>query len=247
MDADTMLGTSDEEDLTTRASIARRRSQRSSQRDDDGIEIRTRKRLEEAGLIVVTATVETKRSQLMFFELEEGLDTFAGCAREMGIKVVFLEPLYLDETDFAFDGPDGEVDLREIESKLRRFERYIDSCDIVRVLAPFSGGCLSFYESAPWFEGWNRLHEEAVARVEASSEEAEERRERQQEEEEQRVRNAIKALASDSAFKEFMKRGRQTFETIIAYMREHVDGAEDLRPGILRDEARALRGRLLLE
>jgi hypothetical protein len=220
------------------------------QRDDDKLEEKTTKALTDAGLFVAKGGIGRK-SEGSTFALDGDLAEFTACALKLGIQVVFLEPLFVDEDDFlgatAIDDDEQSVDLRAIEPKLRDFEKYMDCCEMVEIVGCFGNNYLSFIETTAWAKEMHAFREKAIACVDASSGEASERLERERERRESQTIERIRALAGDAAFKDFMGRARQPFESIVAYMRENVEGAGDLRPGALRDEARALRGKLLLD
>jgi hypothetical protein len=244
MDSDSLMGGMPDLERSRRA--RRRKSHDGETRDDDSLLERTRTTLTDAGLTVALASVEEGKGSGSGFQLSEGLEAFIRCAELLDRRVAFVDPLYLSADHFLTENEDEDIDLRDIEPKLRQFERYIGSCHLVSVTGCFGNNVITCLETSDWFDTWAELRTSAMEAAEEGFEQAEERREREQEERQKEVRARIQALAKDPGFKTFMRGARQTFETIIAYMREHVEGANEMSPGMLREEARALRGKLLL-
>jgi hypothetical protein len=207
--------------------------------------------LSDAGLYVAKGSLIDRNTSGCTIDLEGGFEQFAECARELEIHVAFLEGLTFDEEDFCsdYDAPeDAEpmVDLREINPELRKFEAHLGSICVVTAIAFFGDNRISYSDSIDWFKKYGELRDEALAELDASASQRQEQSERERQARQETAVHAIRGLSNDPEFKRFMSSSRQTLQSIAAYVQEKVEGVADLRPSVLRDEARHLRDKHLL-
>ncbi|HTU70334.1 MAG TPA: hypothetical protein VMF11_08410 [Candidatus Baltobacteraceae bacterium] len=181
---------------------------------------------------------------------------FLSCARELGIRVMFLEAVSFEEGEFfledalpAEDIGDGDnvVDLRDVSDGLRVFQRHVGECQLVVLTGCTGSTSISYVEAAHWVEGFDTQRERAIRLVRASSEKAEELCERELERRIQEVTEVIAKLIEDAQFNDTFSSGRPTQGAIVAYIRTTIAGAEDLPSRTLREAANHLRDRLLLK
>jgi hypothetical protein len=239
------------------------RSRKSGPRDGTLLED-AKRTLTESGCFVAVATERTHRPEGFTLELDGDFSAFGECARELGIRVVFLVATWLQEEDFysdeiveSYDDDTGEpfeedadddasVDLRRIEPALTKFESHIDSIAYVTAIGYFGSNRILSNATAEWFSDFSALRDRACEKGSASASERYKRRKREGEERRNDTLRTIRALSSDPQFKQFISSGRPTLQSISAYVRENVEGARYLMQGDLRDEARKLKDKSLL-
>lgn len=209
-------------------------------------------KLELEGFAVFEAS-RAKRSDNDF--TFDSLADFMVCARELGIRVIFIEKDTLEEDDFFEDPPDrrspldpetDSPDLRRVEKQLKAFERHIGEAKLVVATGCAGAVSISYFEAAPWLDEYERLRELAIEQLDASRDEEEEQLEREREEATEEMLARIRALATDQNFRSHFATSRPTQGAIVAYIRTEVDGAAELPARVIRDAANHLRDHLLL-
>lgn len=223
--------------------------------DAEGVDLgeSAAKRLKAEGFEVFEATRGARPDSDFLFAT---LSKFVACARELGIRVIFLEAVTFEEGEFYLDGAlppediddeDAVVDLRDVIERLRAFEGRIGECQLLVLTGCTGSTSISYYEAPQWFAEFDEKRERAIQLSRASSEQAQELRAQEREQRNQEVTTTISKLIDDAQFNDAFSSGRPTQGAIIAYIRTTITGAEELPFSVLRNAANQLRDRILLK
>ncbi len=227
---------------TRRASVSARHS------PDNTLAQNARDTLLSADLFVANSIGLATDGEGFTVEIDGDFEEFAKVAKELGVRVVFFEAAAFNDTDFESENDEGALtDLREIEPQLRGFEQYLDTCHLVRAVAPFTGGRLVKHDCADWYVTFSELRDRVLAKLGATATEEQEEQERLFQQQQDAAIKKIRELDENKDFKSFMGRGRQTLQSIVAYIRENIDEAQYLTPGAIRDQARSLKDKALVQ
>ena len=216
----------------------------------------TTKLLESDNFLVVEATRRGKGDSGFEFEIAGDVSKFSQYAKALGASVVFLESSNLEDVDFIFDdespgvalisvGEDA-IDLRTYEAKLKTFEKYIGTCELVTLTACFGSHTISCLKYSDWYNEFDELRSKAAERAISSADEAEEREERKHEAHQKNIIKAIRDLRNNDEFKALALKPKTSQTTIIAFVRSTVEGADELPPTVLKTEATLVRDSVLV-
>jgi hypothetical protein len=131
-------------------------------------------------------------------------------------------------------GDETEIDLREVNPRLRTFERYIGRCSLVGATALYNGQTLSFWDSTDWHAEFQYARDETIATLEETAWREREEQEQRRDDENSRIVERIHALLDVPEFLERCGTGKRPTQAVIAsYVRTTIEDAARLPVRVL--------------
>lgn len=137
-------------------------------------------------------------------------EDYLAAVKALRSLVIFIETLELTEEDFIYAGEDDdnfgededveEIDLREVEPKLRNFLSRMGETGWVQLAAPMANGSLTYIIEEGWWTQLYDLIDAANESVHENRSAAQEQKDAEEEQQKNVTRNRLQSLINDADF-----------------------------------------------
>ncbi|HTE41006.1 MAG TPA: hypothetical protein VK629_09250 [Steroidobacteraceae bacterium] len=174
------------------------------------------------------------------------LEDYAKALRALGVSVVLVETVALDDEDFYYvddesdeDNEGARMDLRSASPKLRSFEARIGEVGFIRFWAPSSHGDLVHEIADDWWPSFCELADTARDDIETRLSAEIEQRDIEEENQRKKGLELLGQLIEDASFQKL-----RTQRAMLEYALENYPDLQEWDTSDLKDEIRSLAAKL---